>query len=390
MGRALPSAAGATARQIVLQAIRDAPPGLRRNMRLVLLAWVLMLAVQVYDVRDREGPRVIAEMATVVLGSIGIMLVGLMLVLREASNRRSTVPQGVGPGAADGVAGGSKALQQILLALPVVGFAGGTLLAAAVAVTFARVLLGTSAIVLVVGATYALFLVIAGRMVGDTTRLLYRHAEEQAAAAARAESHATEATLAALQAQMNPHFLFNALNTVASLVRTDPRAAESTVLSLSEVLRRTLQRSSDRLCTLGDEIEYVKAYLEVERERFADRLRVEWTIDPETPGFLIPPMILQPLVENAIRHGVGASRAGGRLRITAARAAERLRLVVEDEGDGFPPRYREGTGLGNLRRRLGALYGDRATLEIGSPVAGACVTVDMPIVREDVGARAHR
>jgi sensor histidine kinase YesM len=329
---------------------------------------------------------VIAEMATVVLGSIGIMLVGLMLVLREASNRRAAVALGSSPDPA----GGSRALQQILLALPVVGFAGGTLLAAAVAVTFARVLLGTSAIVLVVGATYALFLAIAGRMVGDTTRLLYRHAEEQAAAAARAERHATEATLAALQAQMNPHFLFNALNTVASLVRTDPRAAESTVLSLSDVLRRTLQRSSDRLCPLGDEVEYVKAYLAVERERFTDRLRVEWTIDPETTGFMVPPMILQPLVENAIRHGVGASRAGGRLRISATRAGERLRVVVEDDGDGFPPRYREGTGLGNLRTRLRALYGDGASLEIGSPPQGASVTVDVPIVQEDARAGADR
>ena len=123
------------------------------------------------------------------------------------------------------------------------------------------------------------------------------------------------AKISALQAQMNPHFLFNALNTVASLVRTDPRAAESTVENLAQVLRRTLDRSQRTFSTVEDEIGYLRAYLSVEMERYGDRLTVRWSVDPAADHLTLPPMTLQPLVENALKHGIGNRLHGGNLSI---------------------------------------------------------------------------
>ena len=124
------------------------------------------------------------------------------------------------------------------------------------------------------------------RMISATTRFLYTHAREQAEAAERARSEATESQLAALQAQMNPHFLFNTLNTVASLLRTDVDAAEATVENLAVVLRRTLDRSRRVLSTVDDELDYLAAYLSVAEQRFENRLQVHWSIDPEGKGIL--------------------------------------------------------------------------------------------------------
>ena len=232
--------------------------------------------------------------------------------------------------------------------------------------------------VLLAAALYAAMVVLAGLTVTRTTRFLYRHAREQAEAAATARAEATEAQLAALQARMNPHFLFNALNTVASLVRTDPKAAETTVESLAGVLRRTLDRSHHTWRTVGDEVDYLAAYLAVEQQRWGDRLRVEWSIPAEVRPLPLPPMTLQPLVENALKHGLGTRLDRGTLRIAAARENGTLHLTVSDDGIGFAPRYREGTGLGNLRRRLATLYGDAAELEIKSSANGARVELGLP------------
>jgi signal transduction histidine kinase len=224
----------------------------------------------------------------------------------------------------------------------------------------------------------AFIILFAARLTADSTRFLYLHAREQAAAAERAQAEVADARLHALQAQMNPHFLFNALNTIASLVRTDARAAEATTENLAAILRRTLDRSRSTVSTVEDEADYLRAYLGIEQARYGDRLRVEWRIDPAALSMRIPPMTLQPLAENAIKHGIGGRLEGGRLRICAARADGRLRLEVEDDGAGFAPDARDGTGLGNLRARLATLYGDGASLVVHRLSRGARVVVELP------------
>ena len=228
------------------------------------------------------------------------------------------------------------------------------------------------------GLLYSVFLVFAALTVRDTTRFLYRFAAEQTEIAARARNEATEAQISALQAQMNPHFLFNALNTVASLVRTDARAAERTVENLSQVLRRTLDRSRRAVSTVGDEIDYLQAYLSVETERFGDRLSVHWDVDPDTRPLSLPPMTLQPLVENALKHGVGNRLDGGSLEIAARLDDDMLVVEVTDDGEGFSQGHAEGTGLSNLRKRLSTLYGDRSHVAVSSGTDGTRVAVTIP------------
>jgi sensor histidine kinase YesM len=268
-------------------------------------------------------------------------------------------------------------MNEMLLALPTLSLLSAVMAAVGATVLFPLIwrewyLLGGLAPMIMV-------LVYSTRVTADSTRFLYRHAREQAAAAERAQAEASEARLAALQAQMNPHFLFNALNTIASLVRTDARAAEATTENLAAILRRTLDRSRSTVSTVEDEADYLRAYLAIEQERFGDRLAVEWEIDSAALPVRIPPMTLQPLAENALKHGIGGRLEGGRLRIVARRMDGVLRLEVEDDGAGFAPGARDGTGLGNLRARLATLYGDRATLTVARLPRGARVTVQLPV-----------
>jgi LytS/YehU family sensor histidine kinase len=183
---------------------------------------------------------------------------------------------------------------------------------------------------------------------------------------------------------MNPHFLFNSLNTVAALVRSDPVAAEHTVENLAAVLRRTLDRSGRSTSTVRDEIEFLRAYLAVEQERWRSRLTVEMHVDNSALDCAIPTMTLQPLVENSLKYAIGSRLEGGRLRVSAQRLNGKIHLSVADDGPGFPARYREGTGLGNLRRRLVTLYGDAASLELQCNNGGAEVRISVP-VRQGAG-----
>jgi LytS/YehU family sensor histidine kinase len=140
----------------------------------------------------------------------------------------------------------------------------------------------------------------------------------------------------------------------------------------------TLERSTVPIRTVGDEIAYVRAYLDVERQRWGDRLSVAWHVAPGLDALPLPPFVLQPLVENALRHGLGAREAGGHLVIRVGRTDTHLVLGVEDDGEGFPPRYEERTGLGNLRGRLAALYGGSASMVIDG-AGGARVTLSLPL-----------
>jgi LytS/YehU family sensor histidine kinase len=220
-------------------------------------------------------------------------------------------------------------------------------------------------------------------------RTLYDHAQAEAISASAARVAAGEAQLSALQARMNPHFLFNALNTVAALVRTEPARAERVTENLSDVLRMTLERTDARSGSVGDELEYIRAWLAVEQERWKDRLTVRWRVDPGVEQAALPPLVVQPLVENALRHGVGSRLHGAIVDISIARDGTDLVIVVADDGTGFPAIRQERTGLGNLRERLRAVYGDRASLTVESPATGARVSVRVPF-EEARHARADR
>jgi hypothetical protein len=210
----------------------------------------------------------------------------------------------------------------------------------------------------------------------------YRERDEQLA---RAE-------LRALQAQLQPHFLFNTLNTVNALVRTDPDAAERMIARLGVLLRHALDRVGVPEVPLGEELRVARAYLEVEQVRFEDRLRVEWHVAPETHRARVPHLLLQPLVENAIRHGIAPRASAGTIRIVAERRDGSLHLAVHDDGLGLrTPRPPEGVGLANTRTRLRQLYGARQRLDVrDGPDGGVRVDIVLPYVPSpsEAGPRA--
>jgi signal transduction histidine kinase len=198
---------------------------------------------------------------------------------------------------------------------------------------------------------------------------------------------ATEAELRALRAQVNPHFLFNSLTTIGYLIQTAPERAFETLMRLTALLRGVLRRSDGEFATLGEEIELIESYLDIERARFEDRLRVTIDAPRETRNHRIPALLIQPLVENAIKHGVSPSRMGGEVVISAhvASGADTLRISVHDTGLGASEESliagrNRGVGLSNVERRLKAHYGDQASFNIRSaPGKGMTVEMSLPI-----------
>jgi hypothetical protein len=167
---------------------------------------------------------------------------------------------------------------------------------------------------------------------------------------------AREAELRALRAQLNPHFLFNSLNSINALVGSDPEGARRMCEGLGDFLRRTLALGARDSVTLSEELMLVERYLDIEQLRFGDRLRVERAVEPEAAACRVPPLLLQPLVENAVKHGIQDCVAGGVIRIEAKRAGGSLRVAVENPVDpDAPVRRGEGVGLENVRRRLEVL-----------------------------------
>jgi signal transduction histidine kinase len=205
---------------------------------------------------------------------------------------------------------------------------------------------------------------------------------------ARLSESMTEARLDALRTELNPHFFFNALHTVSALAqRGRGEEAVQVISRLSDFLRRTLDGGLDHQVTLAEELELLDLYLDVERVRFGDRLTVVVDAEPGTADALVPTLVLQPLVENAIRHGVAAVRGPVELRICAERHGDELRVFVRDRGPGFNGSSRsagDGLGLRNTRSRLATLYGPRGSLELGEvPGGGAEVRLRMPLEYED-------
>jgi two-component sensor histidine kinase len=178
---------------------------------------------------------------------------------------------------------------------------------------------------------------------------------------------ASRAELKALRAQINPHFLFNALSVIAGLIQYQPELADETIERLAQVFRYTLRKSENEWTALGEEIEFITAYLRIEQARFGDRLEVEFDIDPAAARVPIPAMSVQPLIENAIKHGVSAREGQGSVRLRAALEEGRLSVEVFDNGPGFPGEFSlqeagDSHGLRNIAERLRGYYGDSAGL----------------------------
>jgi len=209
---------------------------------------------------------------------------------------------------------------------------------------------------------------------------LRNQAAQQERQAAAARQAALGAQLSALQARTNPHFFFNSINTVASLIPEDPERAERTLERLADLLRYSLDAAKTPTVSLLREVEIIRDYVEIQRARFGDRLQVSIEIDPEAEGLQVPALLLQPLVENAILHGM-AQRKGGRIGVLIRRSGAGVTAQISDDGPGpgASPHRGSQTSMIDLRERLRILYGDAGTLLIeGGPEGGCVATVTLP------------
>jgi two-component sensor histidine kinase len=197
----------------------------------------------------------------------------------------------------------------------------------------------------------------------------YRKYREREVRAAQLETQLAQAQLETLKTQLHPHFLFNTLNAAAALVHTDEGDAAVTMLArLSDLLRQTLDHDGRQEVTLQQELDFLERYLDIQRMRFPDRLAVRLEIEPEARAAQVPNLILQPLVENAIRHGIAPRESAGVVEISARREGDALMIEVADDGLGLPTGWREGDcqgiGLANTRARLEGLYGTRQRFSV--------------------------
>ena len=203
----------------------------------------------------------------------------------------------------------------------------------------------------------------------------------------------TEARLLNLTSQMNPHFLFNTLNSVASLIRSDQEQARQMVYRLSTILRRLL-RKQEAFVPLREELSFIDDYLQIEQVRFGSRLCIQRDVDVSIAGALVPSMILQPIVENSIKHGIGPKLGNGTIRLAGALGGGRLQIEIEDDGvgipiDDLPTVFNKGIGLGNVRERLGVLFGTNFQFSLEPRAGGGVrVRVQIPELRDTTEANA--
>jgi two-component system LytT family sensor kinase len=211
----------------------------------------------------------------------------------------------------------------------------------------------------------------------------YRKYRERELVATQLEARLAQAELQVLKMQLHPHFLFNTLNAISALMHRDVEAADKMVARLSDLLRSTLENVGVQEVSLKQELEMLERYLEIEQTRFQDRLTVQMRIEPETLDARVPNLILQPLVENAIQHGIAPRSSAGRIEIRAARENGTLKLDIEDNGrgmpEGFVPNFKKGVGLANTRARLEQLYGAAHSFKLlNSTRGGLIVSLSIP------------
>jgi two-component system, LytTR family, sensor kinase len=208
----------------------------------------------------------------------------------------------------------------------------------------------------------------------------YAQLRERELRTAELERSLTEAKLQALQMQLNPHFLFNTLHAISSLMHKDVDAADSMLVRLSELLRHALEATHKQEVTLREELHFLQRYLDIEQTRFGKRLKVEMNVERDTLDALVPNLILQPSLENAILHGIEPQARDGRIELVTRRDAERLRIEVRDNGGGLAStQIEEGVGLSNTRARLQQLYGTEQEFTIANGTEhGAVVTMVIP------------
>jgi two-component system, LytTR family, sensor kinase len=230
--------------------------------------------------------------------------------------------------------------------------------------------------------TFPFNLLIYGVIVAASHALdYYRKYHERTVQTLELEKHLTEARLQALLHQLKPHFLFNTLNGIASLMHTDVEAADRMLVRLSELLRITMSHTGAQQTTLREEVAFLERYLEIERIRFRNRLEVVIAIDEGAIDAQVPSLILQPIVENAVRHGIEPQSRTGRIELRGTREAGNVVLTVSDNGSGIPAGgpTREGIGLANTRARLAELYGAQQHFElVNRPEGGLCVRMVFP------------
>ena len=213
-------------------------------------------------------------------------------------------------------------------------------------------------------------------------------ARQRGIAAAEAEALLARARLETLSARLQPHFLFNALQAIATLIRRDPEAATKMTVRLGDLLRASLRSTGEQKVPLRDEVELLRAYLAVEAERFSDRLRVRYEMEDAALDCLVPDLLLQPLVENAVRHGISPRYEGGTITVAARRVGDRLEISVSDDGVGLDPvtsptgRGNEtdpGLGLATTRERLSVMYSGSAAFNLEhGPDGGVVARISIP------------
>ncbi|GAB3788100.1 histidine kinase [Dyella agri] len=188
-----------------------------------------------------------------------------------------------------------------------------------------------------------------------------------------------EAQLAQLQGQLRPHFLFNALNTVSALMQTDVAGADRLVATLGDLLRISLRSIDNEMTPLAEELRTLKLYADIMRERFRDRVTLSWQADQALLDTPVPVLMLQPLLENAFKHGVELAATPVHIHIRARREGGWLEIIVSNSGSRLAPEHRDGVGLRNCRERLGILYGDAASLSVRNEGDGVAACVSIPL-----------
>ncbi len=222
----------------------------------------------------------------------------------------------------------------------------------------------------------------------------YRKFRERELRASQLETRLAQAQLQVLKMQLHPHFLFNTLNAISALIHQDVDVADRMLARLGELLRLTLENAGTQVVSLRQELEFIGPYLEIQQSRLGSRLAVRLDIDPEAMDARVPNLVLQPLVENAIQHGIAPRPGGGRIELSARRQGDRLLLQVRDDGPGLRepdrPTGQRGVGLANTRARLEQMYGADHSLRLANhPEGGLAVTVELPFRDEDAAGMSN-